>query len=306
MTPEEKYVFDLQGYLVLDQVLPAAMVSGLNQALDEMESLGDEEAVSRGVKRRYTEGSPYATLGAAGPGGLRDYTCEILAYGGLFEDLIDWAPVLTYVESMIGEPFRLDGTTFMRRNPGGAIAFHHGYAELLPYSEYAFDNGAFGCVSVKISYALTDVDVEDGCFAVIPGSHKSNFQNALVGTVPESDPPLVKPVPTRAGDGIIFSEDLSHGAVHNKGSEVRGTLFYSYARPFIAAGGGRLRLPPGSRLGQHLSRSACWKGRFLFKCQSEASLRLPQGVLSGLRNSLVRYSAVQPSSVASSEQEKKG
>ena len=58
MTPEEKHVFDLQGYLVLDQVLPAAMVSGLNQALDEMESLGDEETVSRGVKRRYTEGSP--------------------------------------------------------------------------------------------------------------------------------------------------------------------------------------------------------------------------------------------------------
>ena len=232
MTPEEKYVFDLQGYLVLDQVLPSSMVSGLNQALDEMESLGDEEAVARGVKRRYAKGSPYATLGAAGPGGLRDYTCDILAYGSLFEDLIDWAPVLTYVESMIGESFRLDGTTFMCRNPGGAIAFHHGYAELLPYSEYAFDNGAFGCVSVKISYTLTDVDVEDGCFVVIPGSHKSNFQNPLVGKVPEPDHPLVKLVPTRAGDAIIFSEDLSHGAVHNRGSEVRRTLFYSYAPSF--------------------------------------------------------------------------
>ncbi len=87
-------------------------------------------------------------------------------------------------------------------------------------------------MSVKISYALTDVGVEDGCFAVIPGSHKSNFQNPLVGKVPEPDHPLVKPVPTRAGDGIIFSEDLSHGAVHNRGSEVRRTLFYSYAPSF--------------------------------------------------------------------------
>ena len=232
MTPEEKYLFDLQGYLVLDQVLPSVMVSDLNQALDALESLTDEDAAVRGVKRRYTQGSPYATLGTAGSGGLRDYTCDILAYGGPFEDLIDWAPVPTYVEAMIGKSFRLDGTTFMCRNPGGAIAFHHGYAELLPYSEYAFDEGAFGCVSVKISYALTDVGVEDGCFAVIPGSHKSNFQNPLVGQVPEPGHPLVKPVPTRAGDGIIFSEDLSHGAVYNRGSEVRRTVFYSYAPSF--------------------------------------------------------------------------
>lgn len=232
MTPEEKYLFDLQGYLVLNQVLPPAMVSDLNQALDAMESLSDEDAAGRGLKRQYTKGSPYATLGTAEPGGLDDYTCDILAFGSPFEDLIDWTPVLIYLDSMIGESFRLDGTTFMCRNPGGAIAFHHGYAELLPYSEYAFDDGAFGCVSVKISYSLTDVGVEDGCFAVIPGSHKSNFQNPLVGQVPEPDHPLVKPVPTRAGDGIIFSEDLSHGAAHNRSSGVRRTLFYSYAPSF--------------------------------------------------------------------------
>ena len=245
MTPEEKYLFDLQGYLVLDQVLLPGMIGIMSEALDEMECLDDEEASGRGVMRRYTKGSPYATVGAAGPEGLGDYTCDILAYGSPFEDLIDWAPALTYVESMIGESFRLDGTTFMRRNPGGAIAFHHGYAELLPYSEYAFDNGAFSCVSVKISYTLTDVDIEDGCFAVIPGSHKSNFQNPLVGKVPEPDHPLVRPILTRAGDAIIFSEDLSHGAVHNRGSEVRRTLFYSYAPSFHSSWKGQAPIAVG-------------------------------------------------------------
>ena len=232
MTREEAYLFDLQGFLVLRQILPTEMVSALNETVDAIESLSDEEARTRGVPRRYTQGSPYATLGLAEKGNLNDYTCDILTYGSLFEELIDWAPVLPYVESMIGESFRLDGTTFMCRNPGGAIAFHHGYAELLPYSEYAFENGAFRCVSVKISYALTDVSVDEGCFAVIPGSHKSNFQNPLVGKVPDPGHPLVRPVPTRAGDAIIFSEDLSHGAAHNRSKEVRRTLFYSYAPGF--------------------------------------------------------------------------
>ena len=90
-------------------------------------------------------------------------------------------------------------------------------------------------MSVKIGYALTDVDSEDGCFAVLVGSHKSNFTNPLVGRVPDPEYPLVTPVPVRAGDAVIFSEDLSHGAVENRGSKVRRTLFYSYAPAFHSA-----------------------------------------------------------------------
>ena len=102
----------------------------------------------------------------------------------------------------------------------------------MPYSEYAVQNGHFQCVSVKISFALTDVGVEDGCLAVIPGSHKSNFANPLVGQVPDPAHPLVEPLPCRAGDAVVFSEDVSHGAVENRGQRVRRTLFYSYAPAF--------------------------------------------------------------------------
>ena len=118
MTPEEKYLFDLQGYLVLNQVLPPAMVSDLNQALDAMESLSDEDAAGRGLKRQYTKGSPYATLGTAEPGGLDDYTCDILAFGSPFEDLIDWTPVLIYLDSMIGESFSSGWHDFHVPEPG--------------------------------------------------------------------------------------------------------------------------------------------------------------------------------------------
>ena len=233
MTPEEKYLFDLQGYLVLSQALSPALLDQLNQTIDYLESLGDDEVEALGMPRNYNSSdNVYAQVGPGPHSGLGDYGCRVLSYGDAFEELIALPATLPYVEEMIGEPCRLDAASFTSRNSQGAFRFHHGYAELLPYSEYAYQDGGFKCVSVKISYALTDVGVEDGCFAVIPGSHKSNFENPLVGQVPDPHHPLVEPLPCRAGDAVIFSEDLSHGAVENHGSRVRRTLFYSYAPAF--------------------------------------------------------------------------
>ena len=176
MTPEERYLFDLHGYLVLRGVLSPDIRRRLNETIDHLETLDDSQTAALGTERKYrASDNVYAQTGAPSEGGLGDYDCEVLRYGGPFEELIDLPQTLLYIEEMISEPSRLDAASFMSRNSGGAFRFHHGYAELLPYSEYAFRDGAFKCVSVKIGYALTDVDVEDGCFAVIPGSHKSNF-----------------------------------------------------------------------------------------------------------------------------------
>ena len=233
MTPEERYLFDLHGYLILRGALSPDMCRQLNNTIDYLETLDDRQTAALGAERRYrASDNVYAQTGTPSEDGLGDYDCEVLRYGGPFEELIDLPQTLHYIEEMIGEPTRLDAASFMSRNSGGAFRFHHGYAELLPYSEYAFRDGAFKCVSVKIGYALTDVDVEDGCFAVIPGSHKSNFTNPLVGQIPDPTHPLVQPLPCKAGDAIIFSEDLSHGAVENHGAKVRRTLFYSYAPAF--------------------------------------------------------------------------
>ena len=191
MTPEERYLFDLQGYLVLRGVLPPDMRRRLNEAIDYLETLNDVQTAALDAERKYrASDNVYAKAGAPPEGGLGDYDCEVLRYGGPFEELIDLPQTLRYIEEMIGEPCRLDAASFMSRNSRGAFRFHHGYAELLPYSEYAFQDGAFKCVSVKIGYALTDVDVEAGCFAVIPGSHKSNFTNPLVGQIPDPAHPL--------------------------------------------------------------------------------------------------------------------
>ena len=233
MNDEERYLFNLQGYLVVRSALTEDFLVRANRAIDELEKLDDAQVEARGLPRRYREPGDVLTQGGRpSPGGLPDYDSQILPFGDFAEELIDWPDTLPRVQEMIGEPCRLDAASFMSRNSGGAFHWHHGGAELLPYSEYKFRDGKFHCVSVKVGYALTDVEIEDGCFAVIPGSHKSNFTNPLVGTVPDPEHPLVRPIPVRAGDAVIFSEDLSHGAVENRRSKVRRTLFYSYAPAF--------------------------------------------------------------------------
>ncbi len=236
MTAEERYLFDLKGYLVLRQALSPDRVSALNAAIDHLESLSEAQVAELGLQKTYPNPGLYAQVGSDPADGPDDYgIANILQYGPPFEELIDLPAALPYVDAMIGAPCRLDAASLMSRRRGGGFRFHHGAAELLPYSEYAFENDEFRCVSSKISFALTEVDEEGGCFAVIPGSHKSCFLNPLVGQIPDPSHPLVDAVPCRAGDAILFSEDLSHGAVEQRRGRVRRTLFYSYAPAFQCA-----------------------------------------------------------------------
>ena len=53
MTDEERYLFDLQGYLVLRGVLPPEFVAEVNRAIHDLESLSDEQVAARGLPRIY-------------------------------------------------------------------------------------------------------------------------------------------------------------------------------------------------------------------------------------------------------------
>ena len=95
------------------------------------------------------------------------------------------------------------------------------------------------------SNALTDVAVENGAFAVIPGSHKSSYANPYHLEEPDETHPLVQTCPCEAGDAVIFSEDLTHGAVRNRSGKLRRTIFASYAPAFQAAWDDQLDMAEG-------------------------------------------------------------
>ena len=116
MTEEQRYLFDLNGYLVVREALPADLVARLNAAIDRLNQMNDEEVAAAGAPRNT----------AVEDASCEEFTSTLLAYGREFEELIDVAATMPFIGEMIGEPLRLDAMLYMSRVAGNFSRLHHG------------------------------------------------------------------------------------------------------------------------------------------------------------------------------------
>lgn len=229
MTPEQRYLFDLQGYVVLKGVLSANMVGALNDACARYEAmdpahypaplvLGQEKTDNNLYISNIVEGEP------------------------LFEELIDLPDVVRVIEGTSAGQWRLNHTYMISRWGGGYTYMHLGGTPIHPKCTYLCQGGQIASSLTKAVFPLMGTTAEDGCFAVIPGSHKSNFPRPW-GNHPDENPPLV-PVECEPGDAIVFTEALAHGSLVNRSLRPRRTLFYCYSVGYM---------PDWGRLGLHFT-----------------------------------------------------
>jgi len=87
---------------------------------------------------------------------------------------------------------------------------------------------------IVVTYALTDVGPGDGGFAVVPGSHKSNFPCPETYREFEETGPWLQQVPHKAGSAIIFTEALTHGTWPWTADSERRALLYKYSPGHMA------------------------------------------------------------------------
>jgi hypothetical protein len=93
-------------------------------------------------------------------------------------------------------------------------------------------------LSMAIWIPLVDVDLNNGCLHVIPGSHNW-FNNLRSSSIQSVFLPLNKkisnllPVPLKKGDAVVYAHSLFHGSLPNKSEQTRPTvclsLFSKYA-----------------------------------------------------------------------------
>ena len=93
MNDEQKYLFDLQGYLVLEQVVAAAVIAAANAALDRYESMPESEYPS-----------PLQLGQERTPENL--YISNIIEGDDAFLPLMDLHVILDAVETFTGGPYR--------------------------------------------------------------------------------------------------------------------------------------------------------------------------------------------------------
>lgn len=203
MTEDEKYLFDLQGFLLVKQAISADVLSVMNLWIEEREKEAPE---------------------------WRNNYPSILAWGLPFQNLLDNDKILPYLVELMGDELRLDHdyAIFAKGDtPGGGL--HGGSSPYDPAQYYHNYRGRMYSGLTVASYALTDALMEDGGFACIPGSHKASFPLPSHYHSLDNPTAVVMRVPVQAGDCVLFTEALTHGTLPWKAEHQRRNLFLKYS-----------------------------------------------------------------------------
>jgi hypothetical protein len=214
MNQEQKYLFDLQGYVVLNGVLPGAYVDECNRILEVLEEASPGQ---------YPEG----VVQSKARTNAELYLSNILQADPLLHRLIDVPEVIDVVREVSRGLFRLNHAYSISHWGDGYTRLHMGAVPIHPKAAYTCANGQIFSLLTKAAFPIRNHSIDDGCFAVIPGSHKANFERPW-GDHPDQNPPLVA-IPAKPGDVIVFTEALAHGSVINVSGRTRRTIYCCYS-----------------------------------------------------------------------------
>ena len=206
----QKYLFDLYGYLVIEDVLTAEEVSELNRLIDESGHTSTDEV-----------------SGTLPGGGAGEEGAGFLEWGQAFTKVLDHPKVMPVLRMIIGDGFRIDHFWGAWANAGAkALHLHGGVVPFVQTDYYYVREGKIRSGLTNMAWNLTDSGGELGGFMALPGSHKSNFE--VPDEIREATEGYGIDVPeVKAGSVSIFTEAVLHGTAPWRGSHQRRTLFFS-------------------------------------------------------------------------------
>ncbi|WP_395144342.1 phytanoyl-CoA dioxygenase family protein [Armatimonas sp.] len=206
MTDEEKFLVDLQGYLLIKNVLSTDEVAELNALADEKFAYQNDGKLDRRTR------------------------CS--TWGKPTQNLMDHPKIVPYLTALIDEKFRLDHDycIFMREGAGGG-GLHGGEGHEGDHWYKFRHDGKIRNGLCVITYFLAPARAGDGGFLCVPGSHKSNVPNSLPGDVRglKRRPHYVIQPEVEAGDALFFTEALIHGTAPWTASHERRALLYKFS-----------------------------------------------------------------------------
>ncbi|MFI7080183.1 phytanoyl-CoA dioxygenase family protein [Micromonospora sp. NPDC049903] len=208
LTDEERFLFDLRGFVVLREVLGPEQLGEVNRIIDGQELP--------------PPGDTFADQIFSG----------FLSWGPAFTDLLDHERVFPIVTTLLNRP-RLDRYYGIRMRAGTTgLPLHGGALEADGQSEfYHFHHGRMANGVITVSWALTDMLAGQGGFVCIPGSHKSNHP------LPKSwdyRAEAVHHVPMAAGDVLVFNGAMAHGTHPWHADHERRSVMFKYAPGHLA------------------------------------------------------------------------
>ena len=218
ISTEDRFLFDLQGFIVLRDVLSPAECTDILQVLRplEVQDYADEwmQSLAPGPPGRPTRETqiPYQT---------RLNGLPRLDSG--FDQLIDHPRIFTYLQAFVGEPQLINTWSISKERDTPSGGWHRG----VPTTDYSYKDGQVRSRMLNTVYFLTDNGPSDGCVVGIPGSHKSSFDLAW-RDYQGLEMPGATPVTGKAGDVLLFSEAMIHDGLPKTTTGTRTNLYFNY------------------------------------------------------------------------------
>jgi hypothetical protein len=229
----QRYFFDLNGYLVIENAMTPEEVAACNEAIDQ-----NPERMRRRTGDQLLSGGSTALAGVEGRGDLGGMLAWPQPWCQPFRDLLSHRSVMHVLLEILGEGFRLDHLYGIVMTAGTeGFVLHGGGASNSVTSFYRYRNETIRCGLTVVSWQLTDVDEGDGGFACIPGSHKANLRPPRDVVLLQKDLGVVRQVVAKAGSVIIFTEALTHGTLLWFADHERRSILFKYSPGTIAYSG---------------------------------------------------------------------
>ncbi len=231
MNPIEKYEFDRLGYAIFKNMLTPQEVATLATAIDalEAEALATIDAPPQkkalwGPMYHHNAERGYFAFGSDRQGEtlmIEDFFNADTA----FDCLVNHPRTMECIAEIVQGSIRINNSEIRIRYNGNLSGTHMGGPIDHKY-RYGFNGNGIDCMMVRMIYFVQDVSNEQGAFCVVPGTHKTNFPSPYKGR-PEDEPGMIG-LEVKAGDAILFTENLRHGGFTNHSAQVRKTLHVGY------------------------------------------------------------------------------
>lgn len=243
----QKYLFDLNGYLVLRSVFSQDHVARANAAVDarqeQMHERKGELRTSGLYGRESKELAGDRSTGRKDLGGMLGWESPCREP---FRELLCHPTIAKALHELIGVGYRLDHSPLLIAQDKGAEGHTlHGGAvtesgEPAWPLAYSFRHGHMRNQLLTVCMQLSEAGDGDGGFCAVPGSHKANFPvpSALADLAdPELNVHVVQPA-LAPGDCLLFSEATLHGTLPWTADHQRRTVIYRFAPAGSAYGRG--------------------------------------------------------------------
>ena len=230
--------FEKRGYFVVRQIIDADAVRAVR---DELARIIAEDAPGFGLDKSRVDGVALDGADAVRAVGDRNFLSDVLWNNWLTAERI-----LVLQRRFLGDDVRIQGTRFFTKpaQVGESTPWHQDiwlWARAPRDSTRKHKTRHLSCW-----VALDDVDLENGCLHLVPGSHEGEIDEHVkyADGVHEEIPRdrvaeiAVEPVPLHAGDAVVWHAKMWHMSPANPSERTRwGGVMVTMPAEMVAGAG---------------------------------------------------------------------